>query len=47
MSITLHVSPVMFRRYAGIIDPSEQQAALTAREAFLERERSTVVRLGK
>jgi len=27
MSITGHVSPIMFRRYAGIIDPSEQKAA--------------------
>jgi integrase len=42
MSVTGHVSPIMFRRYSGIIDSSEQVAALAAREALLERERSTV-----
>jgi integrase len=47
MSITGHVSPIMFRRYAGIIDPSEQQAALAAREALLERERSNVAQFTK
>lgn len=46
MSITGHVSPIMFRRYAGIIDPSEQKAALTAREALLEREGSSVAHIG-
>jgi hypothetical protein len=44
MSITGHVSPIMFRRCAGIIDPSEQEAALTAREALLEKERSNLAR---
>ena len=42
MSVTGHVSPIMFRRYAGIIDSTEQVAALDAREALLRRERSTV-----
>jgi integrase len=39
MSVTGHETPSMFRRYAGIIDPKEQAAALAAREAFLEKER--------
>jgi len=41
------VSPIMFRRYAGIIDTAEQEAALTPREAFLERDRSNVAQFTK
>lgn len=42
MSVTGHVSPIMFRRYAGIIDTTEQEAALVARERLLERERANL-----
>jgi len=38
MSITGHETPAMFRRYAGLISPKEQDALLTARDALLERE---------
>lgn len=47
MSVTGHVSPIMFRRYAGIIDSTEQEAALAAREALLTRERSNLSRFTK
>jgi integrase len=39
MTITGHQSAQIFRRYAGIIDPKEQEAAFAAREALLESER--------
>jgi integrase len=48
MTITGHESPQVFRRYAGIIDPKEQEAAFAAREALLQSERekeSNVARL--
>lgn len=35
MTITGHESSQVFRRYAGIIDPKEQEAAFVAREALL------------
>jgi len=47
MSVTGHVSPIMFRRYAGIIDPSEQEAALAAREAFLKHQTSNLASFPK
>jgi integrase len=40
MSVTGHETPSMFRRYAGIIDQREQEAALAAREALLAQEKS-------
>lgn len=42
MSVTGHETNAMFRRYAGIIDPSEQLEALAKRDALLltERERA-------
>jgi integrase len=39
MSVTGHGTNAMFRRYAGIIDPSEQVEALARRDAFLLEER--------
>ena len=39
MSITGHETNAMFRRYAGIIDPSEQLEALAKRDALLLKER--------
>jgi hypothetical protein len=39
MSVTGHETNAMFRRYAGIIDPSEQLEALARRDALLQRER--------
>jgi integrase len=40
MTVTGHASSAMFRRYAGIVDPSEQVAALAAREELLQKERA-------
>ena len=40
MTITGHESAQVFRRYAGIIDPKEQEAAFAAREALLQSERA-------
>jgi hypothetical protein len=40
MSVTGHETPSMFRRYAGIIDPKEQEAALAAREVLLAEEKA-------
>jgi integrase len=40
MSVTGHETPSMFRRYAGIIDPREQEAALAAREVLLADEKT-------
>ncbi len=34
MTITGHETAQIFRRYAGIVDPEEQKAAFSAREAF-------------
>lgn len=42
MTITGHQSPQVFRRYAGIVDPKEQEAAFAAREALLQTERDSV-----
>jgi integrase len=39
MSVTGHETNAMFRRYAGIIDPSEQLEALARRDALLVKER--------
>lgn len=44
MSVTGHESSSMFRRYAGIIDPSEQLSALARRDALLTRERKRAQR---
>jgi integrase len=38
MTITGHESAQVFRRYAGIVDPKEQEAAFAAREALLQNE---------
>lgn len=49
MSVTGHQTTSMFRRYAGIIDPREQDAALTARDELLKKraeEDSNVARIG-
>jgi hypothetical protein len=40
MTITGHESSQVFRRYAGIVDPKEQEAAFVAREVLLQSERS-------
>jgi integrase len=42
MSVTGHETNAMFRRYAGIIDPSEQLEALAKRDALLMTERERV-----
>ncbi len=47
MTITGHESSAVFRRYAGIIDPKEQEAAFVAREALLQSERSGESNLAK
>jgi integrase len=47
MSVTGHETPSMFRRYAGIIDPREQEAALTAREALLIEEKENIAPFGR
>lgn len=40
MTITGHESAQVFRRYAGIIDPREQEAAFAAREVLLVEEKA-------
>ena len=46
MSVTGHETNAMFRRYAGIIDPSEQLDALAKRDALLLKERERVEKQG-